>query len=86
MMIRASVAFAGCAAVLACASPIAAKEPDKVDANGEKLICQREADIGSLIPRKKRCYTKAEWDRIALAGRENATRIVQDGASRPTGQ
>lgn len=68
------------------ASAAAGKEPDKVDANGEKLICRRDAEIGSLIPRKKRCYTRAEWDQIAQASRANATRLIQDGTTRPSGQ
>jgi len=67
-------------------APAGAKEAEKVDAHGEKLICRREAEIGSLIPRKKRCYTRAEWDAIATAARDNATRMVQDGTARPSGQ
>lgn len=75
-----------CGAGMMLTTAVAAKEPDKVDARGEKLICRRDAEIGSLIPRKKRCYTKAEWDKISLAARENATRLVQDGTTRSVGQ
>lgn len=84
MLTRKSLFLFGSAAMVTM-SPAFGKEQDKVDANGEKLICRRDADIGSLIPKKKRCYTKAEWEAIGLAARANATHIVQDGTGRPAG-
>lgn len=52
----------------------------------EKLICRREAPVGSLIASRKRCYTRAEWDQIADAARDTSTRMISDNTSRPGGQ
>jgi len=84
------------AATLLAALPVAAQTPtgDTAPNAGsgtpqpakEKLICRREAPIGSLIPSRKRCYTREEWDQIAQAARDLTTRMVTDGQGRPGGQ
>ncbi|MGQ0660564.1 hypothetical protein [Sphingosinicella sp.] len=40
--------------------------------NGEQLICRRIQETGSLGRGRRQCYTRAEWDRIAQAQRENS--------------
>lgn len=40
--------------------------------NGDQLICRRIQETGSLGRGRRQCYTRAEWDRIAQAQRENS--------------
>lgn len=73
------------------ATPLLAQSPDTGTPPGgapakEKLICRREAPIGSMIASRKRCYTKAEWERIAEAARDTSTRMTTDNSGRPSGQ
>jgi hypothetical protein len=71
-----------CAHVAAAQQPSAAARPRMTGsapgslgaANGgpaaaDKPICKRFADIGSLIPRRKECHTRAEWDQLAQGAR-----------------
>jgi hypothetical protein len=65
-----------------------AKEPDlegKVMPDGSKVICKRVAETGSLVRKSKKCYTRAQWDRIAEAAKTNATKMQSDHASGLTG-
>ena len=50
-----------------------------------KLICKRSAETGSLIPTRKECRTREEWDRLAEAARSNAEYENQRNASRSGG-
>jgi hypothetical protein len=43
---------------------------------GERMICKKEQETGSLIRSKKRCMTATEWERLASAGRFNAEDIT----------
>jgi hypothetical protein len=36
----------------------------------EKLICRREAQIGSLVRRKKVCRTAADWKAVAQESKD----------------
>jgi len=54
-------------------------------ATAEKLICRSEAPTGSLVPSRKRCYTRAEWDNLAAGSRAVTERIMDDNRSRPNG-
>lgn len=61
-----------------------AKDADlegKVMPNGEKIVCKRVAETGSLVRKSKKCYTRAQWDRIAEAAKTNATKMQSDHAS-----
>lgn len=33
-------------------------------ADTDKIICKKDVETGSLVRKKKRCFTKAEWARI----------------------
>lgn len=33
----------------------------------QRIICKKHLETGSLVRRIKKCFTKAEWDRIAEA-------------------
>jgi predicted transglutaminase-like cysteine proteinase len=39
---------------------------------GQKQFCRREQQLGSIMPGKKVCRTKAEWDAIDEANNANA--------------
>lgn len=56
-------------------------EAPKVMPDGEPVICKRIAETGSLVKKTKRCYTKAQWDRIAEAAKTRAHRLQSDHAS-----
>ena len=40
--------------------------------SGDGLVCRRIQETGSLGRGRRVCYTRAEWDRIAAAQRENS--------------
>jgi hypothetical protein len=64
--------------------PVSAKEADlegKVMPDGEKIICRRVQETGSLVKKSKKCYTKKQWDRVAEAAKTNATRMQSDHAA-----
>lgn len=56
------------------AGSAAAQQPAPKQPSGkaEKPICKREAPIGSMIPTRKECHTRAEWDRMARDNRADA--------------
>lgn len=61
-----------------------ANEPDlegKIMPDGEKILCRRVLETGSLVRKAKKCYTRAQWDRIAEAAKGNATRMQSDHAA-----
>jgi hypothetical protein len=35
----------------------------------ERLICRSFHETGSLVKRRRQCFTRAQWDRIAEAAR-----------------
>lgn len=57
----------------------------KPTAPKEKLICQTETTVGSLIPGPRRCHTRAQWEEHARAGQAIARKLVEDGTGRPPG-
>ncbi len=52
----------------------------------EKLICRSDSETGSIIAKKKRCYTRAEWDQHAQGARDVTDRLLDDNRTRPSGQ
>lgn len=52
-------------------------------AGQERRICRRMPETGSLARRRRQCYTRAEWDRIAEAARLNGQRLQDDMRSGP---
>lgn len=49
----------------------------EADPEANKIICRKRAEIGSLVRKKKECFTKAEWDRITES-QVRGTRRMQD--------
>ena len=58
--------------------------PPAVDPNAE-MICRRIKDTGSLVKSKKTCHTRSQWSFIADENRRLGRQLVQDGATRPSG-
>jgi 2-phospho-L-lactate transferase/gluconeogenesis factor (CofD/UPF0052 family) len=57
---------------LPIAAPALADSPVKVvGTTGDdgvadnRIICRKQTEVGSLVRKKKMCFTKAEWDLIA---------------------
>ncbi len=82
-MIRHILSFATATAILTM--PVAARDKDrdtpKVTPAGEPIICRKTPDTGSLVKKTKRCYTQAQWTRIADAARANGQRLTSDNAA-----
>ena len=85
-MISRIILTASAVALLATAASAREAEPTKVMPNGEKIVCKRDMDTGSLVRATKRCYTRGQWDRIAEGARANAQRITSDHASLAPGE
>ena len=67
------------AAAAFVAGPASASETPKP--KKERLICKSIQDTGSVARRKRQCFTKQEWDRIAEAARARGQRLQSDMAS-----
>jgi hypothetical protein len=44
------------------------------NADPDKIICRKTLETGSLVRKKKECYTQAQWDQIYAAHREGNTK------------
>ena len=62
-------------AIALAAEPATAEQADR-----DKIICRKTAEVGSLVKKKKECFTKAQWDQIAEAHQRGAKK-TQDGLS-----
>ena len=83
-MISRSMMMVAAAAMLAAVPAVArdrADEPQRVMPNGDPVICKKTQDTGSLVKKTKRCYTQAQWNRIADAARANGQRMQSDHTS-----
>ena len=74
LMIPAS-AIAGETTPPAKTAPAATKSADDAD----KKVCRRVTTIGSNIPGKKVCVSRAEFEEAARANREEAKQISSGG-------
>jgi len=67
--------------------PLAAQDAPKAKrTDSEPVVCKAKAETGSMVRRRKQCFTKSEWDRIAAAAREGATDMMDKNANRSSGQ
>lgn len=66
-----SVATTAASAQTAPPSEQAAAAPE------EKVRCKRYTETGSLAKVRKECHTDAEWQQLAIAGRESAKDMVR---------
>jgi len=47
-----------------------------VDEQGEKLICRREAKVGSRLARDTVCMTQAEWTRVSEESQRETAKAI----------
>ena len=64
---------------------ISAKASADRQAKGERLICRYTDETGSAARRRRQCFTRTEWDRIAEAARIRTQRMQSDLAGQITG-
>ena len=75
--------FAAAAFCLAASPPALAADAKPAAERAEKKICKRDLDTGSLVRGTKRCFTAAEWNRVAESQRTGATRMIDELSTRP---
>lgn len=67
------------------AVPAIAAENPRPASDRDKMICKRDAEVGSIIKRRKTCMTKAEWDRVAESQQTGARKMIDELTTRPGG-
>lgn len=45
----------------------------------EKVVCRTEQETGSLMPGRKICHTKAQWNQMAVDARDTTNAITLNG-------
>jgi hypothetical protein len=70
-------------AVAAADTPGAAQAQNALDDN--RIICRKTPEVGSLVRKKKECFTKREWDRLAESQQRGAKRLQDELSGRSTG-
>lgn len=76
----AAPAAAQTAAPAAQPAPVNSKKSDV-----NKLVCQRQEEIGSRLAAKKVCMTVREWQEFRSQNRENLERWQQSAGTRSSG-
>ncbi|MFC3712242.1 hypothetical protein ACFOMD_06655 [Sphingoaurantiacus capsulatus] len=51
----------------------------------QRIICRKQTEVGSLVRKKKMCFTKAEWDLIAEREQVGVKRTQDELSARSTG-
>jgi len=80
-------------AAVAVAAPVAAQtvpanQPNPTNSkksDADKLVCQRQDEIGSRLNAKKVCMTVKEWQEFRSQSRENLERWQQSAGTRSSG-
>jgi hypothetical protein len=62
----------------------AAQASNAVD--DDRLICRKTLETGSLVRKKKECFTKREWDALAEAHRRGNQKLFDGLTERSSGQ
>lgn len=73
-----------CAGTFMLVTSAHASEPAPAPAGApaqEKLICKALQETGSLVKKKRKCFTRAQWERLAEAARINGQRMTSDHAA-----
>jgi len=51
---------------------------------GEKLICRKQVETGSLVKGKKTCMTGAEWAKVGDAARDGGQYLLEQNEGKPS--
>ena len=57
------------------------KQPQAQQAEQSKVICRKEAETGSILKKRRVCYTKRQWDQAGQASRDAMTQGQMSGSS-----
>ncbi|MGQ0558978.1 MAG: hypothetical protein ACT4OE_05245 [Sphingosinicella sp.] len=79
----------GAAALVATGAAVSAQQNSGTTTQApnqkERLICRSTEVTGKLAARRRQCFTRAEWDRIAEAARKHTEHLQGDNATLITG-
>jgi len=50
---------------------------------GEKLICRKQVETGSLVKGKRTCMTRAEWGKLGDAARDGGQYLIEQNEGKP---
>jgi len=84
MRIILALAVGSIVAAAPLAAPLAAPSGSKADS--ERLICKSETEVGSLVRRKRRCFSERDWVRVNEAARTSARRMQEEFQAQAPGQ
>jgi len=79
---RFALVFAAAAVI---AAPAFAADTWSDGAGKEKLICKKEAEIGSLVKKKKTCLTAEQWKRVAEGAQAMTERMQDESRTKQSG-
>ena len=85
-IIIAAMLFAGAPALAQSGDQQSAREEGGSGGDPDRLICKRFAETGSLVKKRKVCYTARQWTVRNDAEREAATTWVEGMRSKPSGE
>jgi hypothetical protein len=80
VFVAAVMAMAATAASAQNASPQPQPAPAAKEAPTDR-VCRKEAETGSLVRKRKTCRSRAEWDAMAQAARNQMTEGQMSGSS-----
>jgi Ni/Co efflux regulator RcnB len=63
------------------AAPATAAQP-AANKDDDRKICKAQLETGSLVKKRKQCFTRKEWERIAESQQRGARQLVEDLESR----
>ncbi len=84
-LIGASLLFASPAIAQTAPAPQQPAAAPSVKSDVNKLVCEREEEIGSRLKGKKVCMTVEQWQEYRAENREKTERIQQSAGTRPSG-
>ncbi|HEY0084464.1 MAG TPA: hypothetical protein VGB65_01000 [Allosphingosinicella sp.] len=59
-------------------TPVAAADPDVGGEKADERVCKAVLETGSLVKKRKQCFTRKEWERIAESQQTGARRMVDE--------
>jgi hypothetical protein len=56
-------------------------QPQAQPAEQSKVICRKETETGSILKKRRVCYTKRQWEQAGQASRDSMTQGQMSGSS-----
>ncbi len=86
MMLKWTATLGAAAALMTSIGAMAQDAASQTPAFDDKIVCRKIKETGSLVRKKKMCFTQAEWDRLAEAEHKGVGKLVDDLSGKPGGQ